>query len=407
MKPPRILPAALLASAFIAPAAQAVDWSGYFRGGPAATDVKGTSRQCYGLHSDDGKVVGLKYRLGNECDFYGEFQLAQAMKAEGVDYNAVLMTNFFSPATDTNKSSNPSDNFGVEQAYVEMKGVDFAPSVLFWAGKRRDRDDVHIVDTFFTNMSGVGAGVEGIDAGSGMKVGFAAYKTDSNNASDGNARFHAQLNDIPINPGGKGRVILSYSHADSAGGVKGEQGWGVTFEHVQENFLGLGGGNHIWVQYANGSLDLNQGFGNATDSSSIESYRFVDSPTWQVGAFGGQAIALYQHDSAGTTATTTAGSRDEYTIGGRGSYAISKNLKFLCEIGYSQINPAHQSSENLTKITIAPALSTGPDFWKRPEIRLYATWASFNSAAANDPANGLPAGKTDGFSYGAQVEIWF
>jgi maltoporin len=48
---------------------------------------------------------GLKYRLGNECDFYGEFQLAQAMKAEGVEYNAVLMTNFYSPATETNQSA--------------------------------------------------------------------------------------------------------------------------------------------------------------------------------------------------------------------------------------------------------------------------------------------------------------
>jgi maltoporin len=396
MKPPRILPAALFASAFIAPAAQAVDWSGYMRGGPAATTVNGTSRQCYGLASP-----GLKYRLGNECDFYGEFQLAQAMKAEGVDYNAVLMTNFYSPATETNKSSNPSDNFGVEQAYVEMKGIDFAPGVLFWAGKRRDRDDVHIVDTFFTNMSGVGAGVEGIDVGSGMKMGFAYYKTDNGNVSDGNNRLHAQLNDIPINPGGKGRVILSYSHADSAGGIKGQQGFGVTFEHVQENFLGLGGGNHVWAQYANGSMNINQGFGDPTAPSATESYRFVESPTWQVGAFGGQAIAMYQHDS------TSGHSRDEYSIGGRGSYAFSKNLKFLTEIGYAQINPAANPSENLTKITVGPALSTGPDFWKRPELRLYATWASFNSAAANDPANGLPAGRTDGFSYGAQIEIWF
>jgi maltoporin len=399
MKPPRILPAALIASAFVAPAAQAVDWSGYMRSGPAATTVNGESRQCYGLHSDDGKVVGTKYRLGNECDFYGEFQLAQAMKAEGVDYNAVLMTNFFSPQTESN------DNFGVEQAYVEMKGVDFAPGVLFWAGKRRDRDDVHIVDTFFTNMSGVGAGVEGIDVGSGMKMGFAYYKTDSANVSDGNNRLHAQLNDIPINPGGKGRVILSYSHADSAGGVEGKQGWGATFEHVQENFLGLGGGNHVWLQYANGSLNLNQGFGNATDDSDNSSWRIVESPTWQVGAFGGQAIAMYQHDKISNALENT--SRDEYSIGGRGSYALSKNLKMLAEIGYSQINPAHAPSENLTKITIAPALSTGPDFWKRPELRIYATWASFNSAAAADPANGLPAGKTDGFSYGAQIEIWF
>ena len=161
---PRLVAAAAFAL-FAANAAHAVDWTGYMRGGPAATDVSGKSRQCYGIGE-------LKYRLGNECDFYGEFQLAQAMKADGVDFNAVLMTNYYSPQTESNS------NYGVEQAYVEMKGVDIAPQALFWMGKRRDRDDVHIVDTFFTNMSGVGAGVENIDVGFG-KFGFSGYKTDS------------------------------------------------------------------------------------------------------------------------------------------------------------------------------------------------------------------------------------
>jgi len=46
---------ATLAAAFgalmSAGAAHAVDWTGYMRGGPAATDVSGKSRQCYGLNS--------------------------------------------------------------------------------------------------------------------------------------------------------------------------------------------------------------------------------------------------------------------------------------------------------------------------------------------------------------------
>ncbi|MBW8756486.1 MAG: carbohydrate porin [Burkholderiales bacterium] len=57
--------------------------------------------------------------------------------------------------------------------------------------------------------------------------------------------------------------------------------------------------------------------------------------------------------------------------------------------------------------TIGPALSTGPDFWKRPELRLYVTYADFNKAAAQDAQNGLPANKTNAVSYGAQLEIWF
>ena len=389
---------ALLAST----AAHAVDWSGYFRGGPAATTVSGESRQCYGLAGP-----GLKYRLGNECDFYGEFQLAQAAKVDGVDVNAVLMTNYYSPATESNKSANPGDNFGVEMAYVEMKGIDFAPQTLFWMGKRRDRDDVHIVDTFFVNISGVGAGFTNVDTGFG-KFGLSGYKNDSPNdhsnvpsGTNGGGRLHADFYDMPVNTDGKLRALLTYSHGDSQGGIKGTSGYGVSVEHVQDKFLGLGGGNHLWVQYSQGSTGLNQSFSSFTAPSGDQSWRIVDAPTWQVGAFGGQAIALFQHDEY------DPGSVDSFSIGGRGSYAITKNLKFLTEIGYSQRKPDGAETENLTKITVGPALSTGPDFWKRPELRLYVTYADFNKAAAEDAANGLPTGKTNGVSYGAQVEIWF
>src|SRR5471032_47949 len=214
---PRLVAVAAFAL-FAANAAQAVDWTGYMRGGPAATSVSGKSRQCYGIGE-------FKYRLGNECDFYGEFQLAQAMKADGVDFNAVLMTNYYIPATESDKSANPADNFGVEQAYVEIKGIDIAPQALFWMGKRRDRDDVYIVDTFFTNVSGVGAGVENIDVGFG-KFGFSGYKADTPaseidgvlNTTAGNngvARLHAQLYDMPVNPDGKLRLMATYSKGDS------------------------------------------------------------------------------------------------------------------------------------------------------------------------------------------------
>src|ERR1700712_1185277 len=340
---PRLVAVAAFAL-FAANAAHAVDWTGYLRGGPAATTVHGESRQCYGLGSP-----GLKYRLGNECDFYGEFQLAQAMKADGVDFNAVLMTNYYSPATESNQSLSAGDNFGIEQAYVEMKGIDFAPQVLFWMGKRRDRDDVHIVDTFFTNMSGVGAGFEGVDVGFG-KFGFAGYKSDSAIVHDpetgdevpnqgggvgtqnGIARIHAQLYDIAVNPDGKLRLVATYSKGDSQGGIKGTSGEGFTIEHVQDKFFG--GGNHIWAQYSQGSTNINQGFGDLTAPTGNKTYRIVESPSWQLGAFGGQAILLYQHD-----ATDGGGSTKSFSIGGGGSYGLTKNLKFLTEIGYSGKKP--------------------------------------------------------------------
>jgi len=390
-------------------AAHAVDWTGYMRAGPAATDVSGKSRQCYGIGP-------LKYRLGNECDIYGEFQLAQAMKADGVDFNAVLMTNYYSPATESNKSPNPNDNFGVEQVYVEMKGVDIAPQALFWMGKRRDRDDVHIVDTFFTNMSGVGAGIENIDVGFG-KFGVAGYKSDSapvyvdgqlssTAGNNGVGRLHAQLYDIPVNPDGKLRLVATYSKGDSQGGTKGQSGYGFNVEHVQDKFFG--GGNHIWLQYAEGSTDINQGISdNGAHGSGYKTWRIVESPSWQVGGFGGQALAMYQHNKAPNNGVDQ--SNNFWTVGGRGSWAITNNLKWLTEIGYSSLKYDGRSAENVTKVTIGPALSTGPGFFKRPELRLYVTYADYNKAAAADTANNynFPSDKTSAVSYGAQVEIWF
>jgi maltoporin len=142
---------AAAAAARCAPA-QAVDWGGYFRAGPGATK-KDASRACYGLNGP-----GLKYRLGNECDIYGEFLLSQGFKADGVEYTANLMTNLWNPGTDTGDAK-----VGINQMYVEGKGYDIAPNASFWIGKRfYGRADVHTVDTFYVNLSGVGAGADNV-----------------------------------------------------------------------------------------------------------------------------------------------------------------------------------------------------------------------------------------------------
>ena len=72
--------------------AQAVDFSGYFRGGPGLTE-KNTSRACYHLDESAGTGIarGLNYRLGNECDIYGEFQGVQKFAKDGLEYSATLM----------------------------------------------------------------------------------------------------------------------------------------------------------------------------------------------------------------------------------------------------------------------------------------------------------------------------
>ena len=397
--------AAAAASVMSATSAQAVDWGGYFRTGPGATK-KDDARACYGLSG-----AGMKYRLGNECDFYGEFLLSQGFKTDGVDYKAALMTNLYHGGTD----SDP-ERVGINQMYVEGKGFDIAPDTNFWIGKRfYGRADVHITDTFFINLSGVGAGADGIAVGPG-KLAVAFFRNDSGDLLQGTpapanavderpgSRFNLDYSEIPVNAGGKLRLVGTFVRGDFEGG---KSGFGLSAQHNQDNAFGLGGTNILWVQYAQGSAGLNGGFGTLNASTANKSYRIVESPGWQVGPFGGQGQLMFQQDKVEQLGGGTV-KVNSVSVGGRGSYALTKNFKLVAEAAYVQKKPEGSETQKLAKFTFAPTLATGPGFWNRPELRLYVTTAKWNAAANVAEGNivGRPD-KTRQTSYGAQAEIWF
>jgi maltoporin len=118
-----------------------------------------------------------------------------------------------------------------------------------------------------------------------------------------------------------------------------------------------------------------------------------------------------------------AGDSTITSLGGRVSYAFTRNFKLLADLGIDGVKPKGGKSANLTKFTIAPTLSTGEALFSRPELRFYMTKAKWNTAA-NEQANaaynaangttgnnssltGIADGKTSGTSYGVQLEVWF
>ncbi|HMC14637.1 MAG TPA: carbohydrate porin [Albitalea sp.] len=370
-------------------AAQALEWTGYFRAGPGLTSSN-TSRACYALNTG---TKGLKYRLGNECDFYGEFQLSQDFKKDGIEYRATLMTNLYNAGTDTDGKS-----LNIEQMWAEAKGFDVAPEATFWIGKERGRrGDVHIVDTFFIEMAGVGAGAKGFNAGPG-KLGVAFYKTEHDATHPGN-RLNVEYLGVPTNEGGALNLFFTATKGQFTGGTSG---YGFTARHDQSKLFGTSLNNMIWLQFAAGSAALNANFGDLASPTSSKSWRIVESINWQSGPFGGQALAIAASEQDALGVKTKSG-----TLGGRISYALSRNFKMLAELGVSQAKPDGGETQRLTKLTIAPTLSVGPDFWSRPEVRLYVTTAKWNAAAGNVTGQPAFANKTSGTSYGAQVEWWF
>lgn len=392
----KLLAVAASLTALGLPTAQAVDFNGYFRAGPQSSTQKGVNRAVYGLAWAN---EGSKYRLGNELDTYGEFALSEAGKAGGVEYKATLMTNFYNGG-----NGDGGTKVGVNQIYAEGKGYDIAPKSTFWIGQRfYGRADVHIVDTFYTNLSGTGAGVDS-PVGPGT-LGVAYFRQDGGVAS----RVNVDYSGLTVNPGGKLRLVgtfTSSNQTDAAGTKIGKSGVGLTLQHNQDNIFGLGGGNTAWIQYAQGSAGLNGNFGNSTAPSGTKGFRIVESLTWQVGPIGGQAQAMYTDEKDGGVKTKLM------TIGGRMSYALTNNFKLVGETGYSEWKRDGFAKEKLAKLTIAPTLSTGPGFWNRPELRFFVTTAKWNGPA--NKAGILPAGlagtgstKTTGTSYGFQAEMWF
>lgn len=384
--PIRRIALALLAAG-AAGSSSALDFNGYFRAGPGATSSN-LSRACYGLAGP-----GLKYRLGNECDIYGEFLFSQGFKKEELEYGVGFMPSIYNNATDTGGA-----DVRVAQMYVHGKGFDVLPQATFWIGKRfHGRADVHIVDTFFVKMDGVGGGVEGIDVGPG-KLGVAYFREDGV-AGQGANRFNVDYGGLAVNPGGKLRFVGTLVDTTFTGGATGQS---LTVQHNQEKFPFAGASNVAWLQAGKGTAGLDGNFGNLLADSSDKAWRVVESFNWQRGPWGGQAIALWQQDRLALGGKTVSTS-----LGGRMSYGFTKHFKLVGEIGRSTKDPDVGAKQTLTKFTLAPTLSTGSAFFDRPELRLYVTHGRWNAAAGADAANGLPAGRTRNTSYGLQVETWF
>lgn len=260
--------------------------TGYFRVGPQAT-AKDSNRACYGLSGAE-----WKYRLGNECDFYGEFLFTGNIKqATGETVKISLMPNIYNGSA----SESGDAKLGMAQMYAEVGGLDFAPQASFWAGKRYHRGaDVHIVDKFFEQLDGTGAGAT-VNA-LGGKLDVAYYRADGAGAAGaqkpGN-RLNAWLRDAPVNPGGTVNVVLNVTKGDFTGG---KAGTALSLRHSQANILG--GSNNLWFQVAQGSAGLTGNFGDLSASSDVKKFRIADGFQFQVNeALGGQAIASLDRKS--------------------------------------------------------------------------------------------------------------
>ena len=469
---------AAVALALSSVAASAVDFHGYFRAG-AQANTNGGNVYCLGT-GEKGHKVG---RLGDECDTYSEFALTQEVynKANNKwtvntlfafgtyeasdDYNDAPVDLQGNAWQGTGGAQNRGDTWtnpwGGQRVSVRelWTGYQTDAGYQIWAGKRfYQRKDIHILDLYYLNNSGYGAGIEGIDVGLG-NLSFAVTKWANDrsvkrikaDAWDGAENDHtliptnrnvykldARWNGIPVGFGTIDAAVIyalpfiSDHQRDIDGSSRSTQansGALVTLEHnsaVNTDSVNLM--NKFVVQYGTNGFGYvgqfkNHAGENYSPDIDIQGVRLIDWGTLDVGNFGlgysllwGHINVGKDHNANGNNAWTYDRSGWEYSVVLRPEYKWTEFTRTTLELGYSKMKATGwvaatgDDDPDAYKVTLAQQFTPGKGFWTRPAIRFYVSYIG-GDEFANGWNPGYKNKNKDGdehqITVGTQVEAWW
>lgn len=400
-----------LALSLPAEAAQLTDlhFTGYIRTGVGGNS-KGGTQSCFqlpGAHS--------KYRLGNECEQWSELALEQGIKfTDGSTLSAMVMGGFYNPYGHTPKFKDSNEHGGgrsrIQQMFIKWANMPILNGGNFWLGRRYyKRNDIHMTDFYYWNQSATGFGIDEVPIGY-LRYSYVFSRKDNYDQEPYINRHDFNVAGFKTNPGGEVEVGLSYIQKPDSS--NSHNGWAISAQHKQLDVLGTGT-NTFALQYGRGPGTGLGYTGDPTLGESNKSWRLVEHMVWQITPrFSGQLQVVYQKDIR-----TDGDDQRWLSTGIRPIYAFTEHFKLQGEIGRDQIK-APDGTRKLTKFTIAPTWAFGGmDFWARPELRLYYTYASWNKAAqraadVSHPDTALSStGEfgTDrhGSNFGVQFEYWW
>jgi maltoporin len=414
----------------------AFEFHGYFRSG-AGQSSKGGNQVCF---QDPGAPV--KFRLGNECEDYAEL---------------LFVMNVYRPRPD-----GPFFRVNTRLAFdggwlVEYQNSQlFAPELYaeggklfdgwlknatFWAGKRFYRQEqVLIQDFYFWDASGPGAGVESIDVHLG-KLALAYFRVANTKAdvfavpvfnADGTpmtiggkqvlrtvagmtflesnqvlSKWRAHWSQIPT--GHDGTLDVAFEGRLLGGGDQGAAGDYGLVANAMQTQKALGGFNQLIFQYGQG-LGANIAIpADLAARNNARTYRVIDWLLIQVSDHINAAfVGLYQRSTG-----VQSQPRQWCAVGIRPIMSATDHLRFALEVGADFVTPQAGSLRQLTKVTFAPEIATGRRFLDRPVLRVFATYAHWNQAAADNQVvlsdthvSPFSAGH-DGATFGVQAEAWW
>lgn len=408
-------------AAFAGASAFAMEFHGYLRSGGGSTLGGKGGQNCFQLPD-----AYSKYRLGNECENYGNFVFEHDIytgKQDGVVFSYRAQIDYKTDGSGDSESFKLNNNrdIGLRENYFTAKNLPFLSSgASLWAGKRfYKRHDVHITDLFYWNTSGFGAGVADVKLNDKVKLSYAAFRnnTYANSAVGGSTvgattRHDFRLEDIPLSGFGNLAVGLGINRADATAEQKAtgasNNGYAMTVQHQMPVW---GGFNKLALQYGKGSAnDLRLNTPNNAFASDASAYRVVEQLLVQPSA-DFSAMGTFLHMNRRNNFKWTS-------VGVRPVWHLADYFKLQAELGHDQITAltgaaVDRQTRKLTKFTIAPTVVAGRGFFARPELRLFYTYAKWNDAA-RDLRGGVAGGTagrfgsdTKGSTIGFQAEAWW
>lgn len=369
----------------------------------------GYGRAGLGLGADGDDQVcfqapgaGAKYRLGNECEIYVEPGLRLRLGApEGPQLTLEGRLSIY---------SGPVNEFDttfvwVEEAFAALEGA-YSGALEggeLWAGQRfYKRQDVHINDFYWWDMSGLGAGIDGLRLGPGA-LALAYFVRSGTDLEDelqdapGYHRVDARLQEIGLTERWSLTLGADARFPAEAEGAEEALGTLATMAFTREETFG-----------GAATLALQAGLGAATTLANVSdpdaeggnlATRAVATATFDIAeGVVGQAVALAEWKSEG---------REWLSAGIRPVFELSDPIHLAIEGGVDHVRDAGGAARSLGKLTAAlewkPA---GGAFFDRPVARAFVTTAAWNDGAAEAGIAPGVDGRT-GLTAGVQIEHWW
>jgi maltoporin len=400
------------------------EFHGYFRSG-------------YGLNSKGGSQVAFqapgadaKYRLGNEAETYGELIFVNNwVNPEHSSDKAWLKTEVMVEANTTNSATyanfpnnTGNDQFRLREAFVRAGHIlQSQPNAKVWAGERYyRRQHIEINDFYPLDVSGYGGGVEDFDVGIGkLAVAFLAGARPDIVTQNGNYaknNIDVRLYDIRA-PFGRVGLWFDYAHAKGGTTQTGSviptadgYAFGLRFQRLEW----LGGYNTFSVQYGKGaasnfstSIDDPNPFLKSSERLLITEHLLIQPND----RFAVMPIFIFQRKRDGQPGH---GFNDWASFGVRPQVFFTKYISLAFEGGFDHTEGfvTTQTGDRqfdgwLRKFTIAPQIGAGRQFFSRPVLRAFLTYASWSNGFRG-LVGGVPfQDRTSGLTYGLQAETWW